>query len=145
MIRTQTQTRRQAVPVLAHGPELQRLRALVDHNLGGRNAEAAERLASELDRATLVPASELPAGVVRMHARIAFEDEDTGTRREVQLVYPEEASATEGRISVLAPIGAALLGLSAGDSIDWTLPTGRTARLRILSVTAPPEQVAAAS
>ena len=66
-------------------------------------------------------------------------ERETGAEREATLVYPKDASATEGRISILAPVGAALIGLRAGDSIDWPMPNGRSKRLRIVSVLWQPE------
>lgn len=122
--------------------ELDRLRALVDQHSEGRDALAAERLGSELDRAVVVDT--LPPGVVTPGARVRFEDERTGQVREALLVYPGDADASAGRISVLAPVGAALLGLAAGDAIAWPLPGGREARLRILAVAAPPSPPAQA-
>jgi regulator of nucleoside diphosphate kinase len=112
--------------------ELDRLRALVEQHSEGRDAPAAERLGAELDRAIVV--EELPPGVVTPGSRVRFEDESTGARRDAVLVYPADADASAGRISVLAPVGAAILGLRAGDVIDWPLPGGREARIRILAV-----------
>lgn len=115
--------------------ELDRLRALVEQHSEGRDADLAERLAAELDRAVVV--DRLPPGVVTPGSRVRFEDERTRVVREAVLVYPTGADASAGRISVLAPIGAALLGLAAGDTIAWPLPDGREAQIRILSVEAP--------
>jgi regulator of nucleoside diphosphate kinase len=112
--------------------EMDRLRALIEQHSEGRDAALAERLAAELDRAIVV--DELPPGVVGPGARVRFEDRRTGTVRDAVLTYPTDADASAGRISVLAPIGAALLGLAAGDTIAWPLPDGREARIRILSV-----------
>lgn len=88
-------------------------------------------LAEELDRAIVVPADRIQKNTVTMHSRLIYRDESTGTTREVELVYPGEADPLAGRISVLAPVGCALLGLSAGQSIDWGLPGGRIHRLRV--------------
>jgi regulator of nucleoside diphosphate kinase len=118
-------------------PELQRLRDLVEQHTEGRDGAAAERLGAELDRAIVVSPDRLPRDVVTVDARVKFEDEQTGAVREVVIVYPGAANAKEGRISVLAPIGAALIGLRTGDTIDWPLPDGRWAELRILSVSQP--------
>jgi regulator of nucleoside diphosphate kinase len=115
--------------------ELDRLRALVEQHTEGRDAIAAERLGAELDRAVVVDA--LPPGVVAPGSRVRFEDVRTGAVREAVLVYPASADAAAGRISVLAPVGAALLGLEAGDDIAWPLPDGREVRIRILAVDAP--------
>ena len=118
--------------------DLERLRGVVATHEAGRDAAAAQQLETELDRAVVVPSDELPADVVTMHSRVVFEDE-TGRRRDVQLVYPWEAAPERGRISILAPVGVALLGLSVGQVIDWPMPNGRTASLRIVSVLYQPE------
>src|SRR5690242_16315524 len=90
--------------------DLERLRNVVAKHGTGRDAAAAEQLETELDRAVVVPASELPADVVTMNSRLVFEDE-MGRRREVQLVYPWQTRPARGQISILAPVGVALLGL----------------------------------
>lgn len=122
--------------------ELDRLRALVEQHSEGRDAAAAERLGAELDRAVVVEI--VPPGVVAPGSRVRFEDERTRVVREAVLVYPSSADASAGRISVLAPIGAALLGLAAGDTIAWPLPGDREARIRVLSVEPPAAEEAAA-
>jgi regulator of nucleoside diphosphate kinase len=117
--------------------EIERLRALVEQHTEGRDAVAAERLGAELDRAVIVAPEHLPGDVVTIDSRVTFEDERSGSVREVTVVYPSAADASAGRISVLAPIGAALIGLRTGSAIDWPLPDGRWAELRILSVSQP--------
>ncbi len=117
--------------------EIERLRAVVEQHLEGRDGATAERLAAELDRAVVVDPSRMPADAVTIESRVAFKEERSGTVREVTLVYPAEANASAGRISVLAPVGAALLGLRPGDRIEWPLPDGRTAKLRSHAVTSP--------
>lgn len=121
--------------------DLERLRDLVDQHSDGRDGPAAERLADELDRAVVVERP-LP-GVVSMGSRVRYRDEANGVDRTVTLVWPREADAGAGRVSVLAPIGAALLGLSVGDGIDWPLPGGRQAHLELVAVD-PPEDAPAA-
>ena len=114
--------------------DLQRLQSLVDQHSAGRDGQAAERLATELDRAIIVEPGHMPPDVVTIQSRVTFEDARTRAIREVVLVYPAAADASAGRISVLAPIGAALLGLRIGDGIEWPLPDARTAKIRILAV-----------
>lgn len=96
-----------------------------------RQLSGGTPLHDELDRAIVVPAERMPADVVTMHARCVYRDERTGEQREVELVYPEEADPAAGRVSVLAPVGSALLGVAVGDSIEWDFPDGRTHRLHI--------------
>jgi len=117
--------------------DYQRLRALVDLHGEGRDSGAAERLDAELDRAILVEPAELPADVVTLESRVSFQETSTGVVRDVVLAPPSSADPASGRVSVLAPVGAALLGLRRGDSIEWPLPDGRMARYRILAVTQP--------
>ena len=88
-------------------------------------------LAEELDRAVVVPSDRMPENVVTMNSRLIYADENTGTRRELELVFPSEADPMQGRISVLAPVGCALLGLRVGQSIDWKLPSGHMHCLRV--------------
>jgi regulator of nucleoside diphosphate kinase len=109
------------------------LRAVVHRYAGGRDAAAAEQLEAELERAVVLPPEAVPPDLVTMHARVVFADQ-TGKRREVELVYPWEADPSRGRISVLAPVGAALLGLSVGQTIDWPLPSGRNTEITIVAV-----------
>jgi regulator of nucleoside diphosphate kinase len=93
-----------------------------------------DRLAGELDRADVVPRADVRGDVVTMHTRVRYLDETAGERREVTLVYPHESDVANGRVSVLAPVGSALLGLSEGQAIDWEFPDGRPRRLRVESV-----------
>jgi len=95
---------------------------------------AARALAEELNRATVLAPEQVPADIVRMHSRVACEDEVSGETHELTLVFPREANVDEGKVSILAPVGTALLGLSIGQSIDWTAPGGRRLRLRVSAV-----------
>ena len=90
--------------------DMESLFKLVDAQPGKR----FEKLESELVRARVVPREEIPEDVVTMNSRVVFENETTGERREITLVYPGNADIDAGRISVLVPIGTALLGLRVG-------------------------------
>lgn len=114
--------------------DLDRLLKLVE--LPGNRWEMLER---ELVRATVVPRENIPADVVTMNSRVVFENETTGERREVTLVYPGNSDIDAGKISVLVPVGTALLGLRVGQSIDWELPGGEKQRFRIVKVPFQPE------
>lgn len=98
---------------------------------------AHKALGEELSRATVLPAARMPDNVVRMHSRVTYLDERSGERREVELVFPEEADMASGKVSVLAPVGSALLGLEAGQTIEWPFPDGRVRRLRVERTLAP--------
>lgn len=93
-----------------------------------------DKLEEELDRADVLPRADVHDDVVTMHARVHYLDESTGERRAVTLVYPDEADVANGRISVLAPVGSALLGLSTGQAIEWEFPDGGYRRLRVEAV-----------
>lgn len=100
-------------------------------------------LLDELDRAHTVERSGLPPDVVTMRSQVVFVDRAAGERHSVQLVYPSEADLTERRISILTPIGAALIGMRVGSAIDWPNRQGERRRLEIVEVVQPPAEVAA--
>jgi len=101
---------------------------------GLRNNPAALSLLDELTRAEVVPEDQVPADVVRMESVVECEDENGGERHVLTLVYPQDADVSVGKVSVLAPVGSALLGLGVGQSIDWAAPGGRQLRLRVTAV-----------
>lgn len=106
--------------------------------IGTSNAGIADQLFAELDRARLVADERIGADIVRMGSRLRFTT-DAGKDRTVMLVFPGEADIALGKISILTPIGAALIGLPAGQSIDWTARDGQTHRLTVVSVEQPDE------
>jgi regulator of nucleoside diphosphate kinase len=109
--------------------------------VGDRAPDVASVLQSEMERARVVPADVLPAAVVQMGSTVEFSS-DTGRQRRVTLVFPGDADVAASRVSILTPIGAALIGLSPGQSIAWTTRDGRRHQLTVLSV-APPDASAA--
>ncbi|MEO8848593.1 MAG: nucleoside diphosphate kinase regulator [Casimicrobiaceae bacterium] len=96
-------------------------------------------LAAELMNAVVVDSGRVPPDVVTMNSRVRFEDENTGTIRDVTIVFPDQADATRGNVSILATIGTALLGLSVGQRIRWPFPDGSTHSLRVLALIYQPE------
>lgn len=102
-----------------------------------QHPQSSAMLLAELDRAELWDPHELPEQTVVMNSSIDFVDEATGTRRTVQLVYPRDADIAAGRVSILTPIGAGLIGMTAGHSIRWPDREGHDRLLRIESVTPP--------
>ena len=94
-------------------------------------------LQNELRRATVVAQSEVPADVVTMNSRVAFADVTAGLRGTVTLVFPH-TGAGEGRVPVTEPLGAALIGLRAGQEIDWNFPLVGRHRLRVEAVLSQP-------
>jgi regulator of nucleoside diphosphate kinase len=103
--------------------------------VGDRNNsnEAADALADLVMEARLVPDHELPENRVAMNSRVTYRD-GAGAERTVRLVHPREADASALRISVLSPVGRALLGRKRGSTIVAALPGGRTSKLHILDV-----------
>ncbi len=99
-----------------------------------RMPDVAALLLEEVDRAEIHGVETLPADVVSLGADVEFLDEGSGQRRRVVLVLPAHADIEAGRISILTPVGAGLIGLAEGQAIDWPDATGRSRRLRILSV-----------
>ena len=102
-----------------------------------RSTMAAGLLLEELSRAEFCSPESLPADVVTMRSRIVFLDEDSGEEHAVELVYPSAADMELGRVSVLTPVGAALIGLQRGSAIDWPNRLGLCRRLRIIEVIQP--------
>lgn len=99
-----------------------------------REPKVAKLLLAELDRAQLWSADALPAGTVSMGATVEFVDEGNGSQHRFQLVYPNEADISAGRISVLTEVGAGLIGMQAGHSIAWPNHKGESRRLRVVNV-----------
>jgi regulator of nucleoside diphosphate kinase len=101
------------------------------------NPQTAQLLLAELERAELHKPETLPPNTVVMNAHIDFIDEASSTRRTVQLVYPQDADIAAGRVSILTPIGAGLIGMTSGASIFWPDRNGQGRTLRIVGVTSP--------
>ena len=118
--------------------DVQRLEQLIeslDDSLPGVVA-----LQEELDRAeSVVGHDEVPAGVVTMNSRVHCREQGSGKDYHLTLVYPKDANADDGKISILAPVGSALLGLQVGQHINWPAPGGKTLKLELLEVEYQPE------
>ncbi|HST28731.1 MAG TPA: nucleoside diphosphate kinase regulator [Rudaea sp.] len=106
----------------------------VDH----RDRSDIDALAAELRRAETVAAEDIPANVVTMNSKVVLRDMANGETKTWVLVFPRNANASAGAISVLAPVGTAILGYATGDEIEWRVPSG-TRRLRIEEVLYQPE------
>ncbi|EIK54787.1 nucleoside diphosphate kinase regulator [Stutzerimonas stutzeri TS44] len=116
--------------------DLQRLERLLDSL--DEYGPAAEALEQELSRAKVVSRDEMPAGVVTMNSRVHCREEGSGKDYHLTLVYPQDAGKP-GTVSVLAPVGTALLGMSVGQYIDWPTPGGKVIKLTLLEVEYQPE------
>ena len=99
-------------------------------------------LEGELKRARIVPRSLVPSEVITMNSVVRLRDLDTDELEEYELVYPADADVTHNRISVLAPVGTAILGYRLGDVIEWPVPAGLR-RLRVEEVLYQPERAGA--
>ena len=105
-------------------------------NERGRNDLKA--LEAELGRAKIVESHEMPPDVVTMNTRLVFRDLEDKTKMEVTIVFPSEADIDQGKMSVLSPIGTALLGYAKGDTIKWEVPGGKR-RVRVEEILYQPE------
>ncbi len=97
-----------------------------------------KRLRLEIDRANVVAPQAIPDDVITMNSTVCIEDLDTAEEEIYTLVFPDDADLAQGKISILAPIGTAMLGYRVGDSFDWEVPAG-VRRLRVKSILYQPE------
>lgn len=96
-------------------------------------------LLDELARANIVEPQDMPPGVVTMNSTVRFEIDGTNEPLCLTLAYPKDMGRVENGISILTPIGTALLGLSVGNTIDWPRPDGQLMKVRLLEVLYQPE------
>ena len=123
---------RAAPQIIVSNADYERLTDLANASLQ-RLPDVAQELLSEMDRAKVVEDDAVPADVVRMGSTVTFEQDD-GHTRTFKLVYPADESLDEHRISVMTPVGAALIGLGVGQSISWTARDGRRHQLTVRKV-----------
>lgn len=128
-----TLQRKELPPITVSGMDFDRLDRLAAA-AAGSFPRTADFLAREIARATIAPSGFVLRGVVTMGAQVEFRDDTTDQARTVTLVYPDEADLDAGKLSVLSPVGAALIGLSVGQSIEWQTPTGGWRSLTVLHV-----------
>lgn len=119
--------------------DAQRLANLLD-SLPDRAFPGREELEAELARAEIVLPQEVPPTVVTMNSTVRFSIQSSPKEFFLTLVYPKDVDPLGGTISILAPVGSALLGLSKGDEIEWPNPGGHTLRVRIEDVLYQPER-----
>lgn len=103
-----------------------------------RSRSEIQSLAGELSKGTVVDPREIPPTVVTMNSRIKLRDIDTNEEIIYTLVFPDEADIDEGKISVMSPVGTAILGYKEGDAIDWDVPAGKR-RIKIEKILYQPE------
>ncbi len=122
-------------------PDYERLTKLIEierEREGHANREYIDRLEDELERAEMVQQKDIPQDVITMRSMVRLKDLHTREEITYQLMFPTEANYDEGRISVLAPIGTAMLGYRHGDVIEWQVPSG-VRRLSVEEVLYQPE------
>jgi regulator of nucleoside diphosphate kinase len=123
-------------PIYITDRDARRLRSLIEakSSLKGAEPENLKRLETELNRAQIIAQSEVPPGLITMNSTVELEDLSDGEVSTFTLVYPEDADVDQGRISVLAPLGTALLGFMVGDQVEWPVPSG-TIHVRVRRLT----------
>lgn len=128
----------QNAPIIVSLFDLQRLEQLIEQP-AYRNFIGSETLIAELARANVVAPDQIPHDLVTMNSTARVEDELSGESHELTLVYPRDADGSPDKVSILAPVGSAMLGLRVGQSIKWQVPGGRALRLRIVAIRYQPE------
>ena len=121
--------------------DLARLRKLIEAARDGgidSNTPYMNKLEDELDRANIVDPKEIPMDAITMRSKVRLKDLESRKEMIYSLVFPTEADVDEGRISVLAPIGTAMIGYRVGDIIEWEVPSGLR-RLKVEEVLYQPE------
>ena len=120
--------------------DMQRLSDLVEsaERISGRDLAHLRMLKEELQEAEVISSDRIPADVVTMNSRVRLKDLDSGRESVYALVFPRDADVAHGRISVLAPIGTAIIGYRAGDVIEWSVPAGER-RFRLEEILYQPE------
>jgi regulator of nucleoside diphosphate kinase len=126
-------TRTRSTHIIVSNAEYERLTDLANASME-RLPDVAQELLDELERAEIVDDKDVPKDVVRMGSTATFKSDD-GHVRTLKLVYPADESLDEHRISVMTPVGAALIGLGTGQSISWTARDGKDHRLTVTKVT----------
>jgi regulator of nucleoside diphosphate kinase len=132
-------------PITITAVDYGRLSWIATAGISGRRYTVAEMLADELDRAMVAAPGGIRPDIVTMHSDVEYRDEVTGDLRRATLVYPGEEDLDAGRISVLTPVGAALIGLSEGQSMEWQGPTGGRRKVTVRRVRFQPERMAGLS
>ncbi len=127
-------------PLLLSRLDAERIEALLEQpQYRSLNTHA---LQEELERADIAEPAQMPADIITMNstARVCLDEAGQGGHEhELTLVYPRDADGSADKVSILAPVGSALLGLRVGDAIDWPMPGGRSARLHVLAIRYQPE------
>ena len=119
--------------------DLDRIEALLAAIPSSAFAGKAE-LQAELDRADVLPPEQMPPNVVTMNSTVQFSIVETGKELRLTLVYPRDLDGSADKVSIFAPVGSALLGLSVGDELAWPGPGGKAMTVRVTEVIYQPER-----
>ncbi|AMM52798.1 GreA/GreB family elongation factor [Rufibacter sp. DG15C] len=111
-------------PIFLTEKDYERLLSLAQTHRSITNAAVVEGLCKELRLATIIPAHEVPVDVVTMHSQVRLREKKSGVVMDLSLVYPKEADVATRKISVLAPVGSAILGRKVGEEIECPAPGG---------------------
>jgi regulator of nucleoside diphosphate kinase len=139
-IQTMKEKSQKTVNIYITKPDYQRLSGLIEitRERNGVDREYLDKLEAELDRAEIVDPKCIPADVITMRSKVRLKDLVSGEANTYSLVFPTEANFSEGKISILAPIGTAILGYKRGDTIEWPVPSG-VRRLKVDEILYQPE------
>lgn len=118
--------------------DLQRLETMLEHQ--SKLSPTMQHLEEELARATIVAPQDIPENVVTMNACVKITIAPANDATEITLVYPHDFRGDKGQVNVLAPIGAAILGLAEGQEIEWPQPDGHLMKVKIEKVLYQPER-----
>lgn len=119
--------------------DLDRLYSLIE-SLPNNSVAGLNELETELGRATVVAPNDMPPNIVTMNSTVKFFVESTRKEFELTLVYPKNMDSNGKTISILAPVGSALLGLAIGDEIEWPKPGGGSLKVKIMEIIYQPER-----
>jgi regulator of nucleoside diphosphate kinase len=127
-------TKKENSLIVSKSDYLQLIKLIEQHD-----TPAAEALDIELSRADIVQNKDAPIDAVSMGSTVTFVDLDSNEEKTISLVYPHEADVAQMKISILSPVGSALIGLRIGGNIDWPIPQGKVRRLKVVAVQQPKE------
>ncbi|MGP1628309.1 MAG: nucleoside diphosphate kinase regulator [Giesbergeria sp.] len=126
-------------PIAVSSLDLERLESLLS-GPAGASFPGRSQLQAELDRADIMEPKDMSPQVVTMNSTVMFSIQETGKDFRLTLVYPRDAGSTPNAISIFAPVGSALLGLSVGDELAWPVPGGGSMTVRVAEVVYQPER-----
>lgn len=131
-------------PIYISADDYSKLRLLLTTTLHSNGCSALQKLREELDRAFVIDAAAFPADVVTLESTVQYEDLGTGEIEEYTITFPDRADVEKKQVSILAPIGTALIGCRAGDLVNWSTPGG-IRQLKVRRVIPRPPEPATAS